>query len=279
VAFLLSMTLAAAADHYASFYVIPVASHTPGAFDSLWMSDVALHNFQGMPITVEMTFVRSGHTADNTTALGPAVTIPAGGSVLLRDVVSAGAPAAGAILIGADAPFAITSRSYSELPGGGTVGQTVLAARDFVESAADDVDNAAAVAYLPGLAANASFRTNVGFVAATANDTSGLTISVRLRNESGAAVGQRTFFVPGGALMHVQFPASSLGTAAFEAGAAEVRITSGDGAVVPYASVIDNTSSDAVFVLGQFPEASGTAAAAVRGHAFRRFLRPQPVMQ
>jgi len=263
--FALLLAPRAFANHFADFYVIPVAIDSPGVNGTQWMSDVAIFNFQSTPLTVEMLFIASGqNNPDNAAPLSPPllpIPIPAGGSVILKDVIDTlpGTTKIGAILIGANAPFAVTSRAYSMTPTGDTVGQTVQPARDFLENAVGDVMNPGATSYLPGLINNSRFRTNLGFVAATANNNNdGMTVEVTIRNASGGPVGTRAFFIPGGSFTHLQFASTAItGTdgpnAFFDAGSATYRITTGDGAVVPYASVIDNVTADAVFVTGQFP--------------------------
>lgn len=251
------------ANHFADFYVIPVAIESPGVNGTNWHSDVAIYNFSSLPLSVSLLFVRSGEgIPDNFETLDPAelsATIDPGDSVLLKNVVDkvGGRPDnIGAILVGGDRAFAITSRTYSMSPTGDTVGQTVLPARDFLENAVGDVTIPGAISYIPGLIQNSRFRTNLGFVAATASGGNGLTLEVTLRNASGGSLGSRSFFVGGNQLLHLQFSARSIAnppTQNFDIGAADFIITQGDGAVVPYASVIDNVTADAVYVTGQFP--------------------------
>jgi hypothetical protein len=268
----------ARADHYAGFYVIPVASHVSGAFGTMWMSDVAIQNFQSSPLTVELVFIESGfgNTFNNVFPLesvpNAAMTIPAGGTALLKDVLNnfrGQSSSIGAILAGSSdgRPFAITSRAYVNASGGGTIGQTVTPARDFLENAAGDVNEAIATAYLPGLISNSRFRSNLGFVAGTAGG-SALIVDFTWRDAGGATIGTKSFLIGAGELVHAQFPA----TGSFDAGSAEVRISAGDGAVVPYASIVDNTSGDGVFVLGQFPN-NVPFASNVRRSVFEKLFR------
>lgn len=268
----LALAPAAMANHYSDFYVIPVASHVPGANSTMWMSDVAIYNFGTTPLTAELVLIESGDGAntDNvqpimTSTVNGSVVVPSGGSVLLRDVLNGHrglTSASGAILIGANRPFAVTSRSYSMAPSGDTVGQTVLPVRDFLDGTFGSIDLATAVAYIPGLIQNSRFRTNLGMVAAngsTSGATMGVTISVR--NQSGAVVGGTVMSVAPGAAMHIQFSLQSFTNATFDIGSADFRITQGTGSIVPYASVIDNSTADAVFVIGNFPEERNNATA------------------
>lgn len=261
VASLLILPTLAFAAHYADFYVIPVVSKTSGVNGTQWMSDVAVQNFSGSEMTVSMTFIESGEgRADNVTPVvvsgATTFNIRAGGSLLIRDVLKDIRPngnAIGSLLIGSDRAFAVTSRSYSMSPSGDTVGQTVLPARDFLENAVGITNNAMATAYIPGLISNDRFRTNLGFVAASGNLSSTMGVEFRLKDSTGSTIGSRTFAVAPGNFTHVQFSSKSLSTASFDIGSVEVRITQGSGAVVPYASVIDNVTADAVYVTGQFP--------------------------
>jgi hypothetical protein len=126
--------------------------------------------------------------------------------------------------------------------------------RDFLDGTFGSIDLATAVAYIPGLIQNSRFRTNLGMVAANGS-SSGATmgVTITLRNETGASVGSTVMSVAPGAAMHIQFSARSVSNATFDIGSADFRITQGTGSVVPYASVIDNNTADAVFVVGTFP--------------------------
>ncbi|HVS33831.1 MAG TPA: hypothetical protein VMS98_20515 [Thermoanaerobaculia bacterium] len=271
VALALLMAPAAVAQVNADLYVIPVAGHTPGAFGSMWMSDVAIQNFSSTALNAELVFIEAGEgNNDNVFPLvapsqsSSQVTVPAGGNVLLRDVVGEVRETGviGAILIGSDRPFAVTSRSYSMSPAGDTVGQTVPPVRDFIDNSLGTTNNATAIAYVPGLISNTRFRTNLGFVAGNTS-LQPMVIEVMIRDGAGAAIGTRQFVVQSGSFTQLQFTAQSVtGNRSFEIGGAEFRIRAGNGAVVPYASVIDNTTADAVFVAGQFP---ANAVAAGKG--------------
>ena len=258
---LLLLPTLASANHYSDFYVIPVVSKTAGVNGTNWMSDVAIQNFSAATLNVSFTFIQSGeNNSENvfTTPVGDStlVTVPPGGSALIKDVLSTLRPngnAIGALLVGADRPFAVTSRSYSMSPAGDTVGQTVLPARDFIENTIGLTNNAMAVAYIPGLINNARFRTNLGFVAGSGSGSSTMALEFRLKDSTGGTIGTRTFAIAPGNFTHVQFSSRTVSTTSFDIGSAEVRIVQGSGAVVPYASVIDNVTADAVYVSGTFP--------------------------
>jgi hypothetical protein len=259
---LASTSLFAQTSPTSDFYVIPVASHTAGANGSVWMSDVAIQNFQADPLTVQLVVIESGEgNSDNvfpltTDSVNGSVTVPAGGSVMLKDVLNGyrgRSSAIGSILAGSDRPFAVTSRSYVTLADGSMVGQTVTPASGFIENTIGRTDPTSR-AFLPGLVSNATSRTNVGFVAGNSSaDGQTMTVTVTLRNAAGAVIGTRLFAIAQGNFEHVQFACRTVSTQQFDVGSAEFAITRGNGSVVPYASVVDNRTSDASFILGQFP--------------------------
>ena len=275
VVFALLLPPALFANHYADFYVIPIAGHVNGLNGTMWMSDVAIQNFQAVPITVEIFFIEQGEgRTDNVFPIAGAngsMTIAAGGSVIVRDILNqfnAENMALGALLVGSDRPFAVTSRSYSMSPSGDTVGQTVLPVRDFLENTIGDTNNAMAVAYIPGAVQNSRFRTNVGFVAGSGASNMGVEITVK--NSDGSQIGKRTFTVPANTFSQVQVPITAITTTSTDAAGIEVRIASGDGAVAPYASVIDNSTADAVYVAGTMPP--NTLFAKTTPDIFRRLF-------
>jgi hypothetical protein len=169
----------------------------------------------------------------------------------LPDVAGAiGRDVAGALIVGADLPFAVTSRTWAELPAGRRLGQTVTPAA--ITGAADAVN---ATAVLPSLMTNARQRSNVGaFVAASRVP---LVVEVVTLSATGTPLGSQLIVADEAGFMHQQLPIAPVaeGTSV----TAVVRILQGDGIVVPYASIIDNTTAEAVFVSGE-PIALGGAA-------------------
>jgi hypothetical protein len=176
--------------------------------------------------------------------------------------------AVGSILIGADRPIAVTSRSYITSPAGGTIGQTVPPALNFIDNTFGTTNNDTAVAFLPGLRNNAQFRTNLGFVAGNGGSTI-MTVQFTIRNANGTAVGTRAFGIAPGGFTQLQFPIASAAPVTLDIASADVRITQGSGSVVPYASVVDNISGDAVYIQGQFPQNVQSAGKTALTNAFR----------
>lgn len=250
--------IAAHANHYADTYVIPVVGHVQGANGTMWMSDLAIRNFSNAPLTVEFVVIESGgDTADNVyplsgTTVDDTVTVPANSTVQLRDIMAGHRGMTnpiGALVVGANAPFAITSRAYSNRA---PLGQTVLPARDFLDNSFGTADNTG-FAYIPGVVNNAEARTNVGFVAGSGGSSAQMVVEVTVRNGAGGVGGTRNFVIPAGSFAHMQVPLSSIAPGTFDIGSVDVRVAEGEGVVVPYASVIDNTTGEAAYIMGVTP--------------------------
>jgi hypothetical protein len=268
---------------YSDTYVIPVVAHTPGAFGTTWMSDVVITNFHTTPLTVQLIVIESGeNNSDNIfplistnagTNLNGSVTVAPNNTLVLRDVLAGyngRTSSSGALILGGDQTFAVTSRTYSiSATGVSNGGQTVTPARDFFENATGRSDNNA-VAYITGIANNASTRTNIGFVAGTGSGAGAtLAVEVTIRSSTGASLGTKLVSIPAGNFTQTQFSVSSITNTPFDAGSAEFRILGGLGSVLPYASVIDNNSSNAMYIMGQFPASTALGKGAIDSNIFR----------
>src|SRR5262249_4196866 len=160
--------------------------------------------------------------------------VPANGTRILRDVLAGhgGGDTIGAILLGADRPFAVSSRAYIMNSAGATQGQSVTPLRNFLDTTLAPTDLTSATAYVAGLSSNSHYRTNLGFGAGTGT-SSGMTVEVTLRNASGTSLGTRTFFIRGRGFQHLQFSSASVSNQMFDEGSATFRIVSGAGSLAP----------------------------------------------
>ena len=249
-------TVAGAAE-YSDLYIIPGASHARGAFGTLWRSDVVLHNIQSVPITVELALIESGRspsTAPLAITAGGETTIHLnpGETRVLADVAGHfGRDITGALIAGADLPFAVTSRTYAEIAGGRTLGQTIA---PVAISGSPDAVNESAV--LPALAGGEGQRSNIGvFIAAS---HAPLVLELVVLSSSGAVSGSQVVVVDEPGFVHRQLALGAI--AATMDSTAVVRILEGDGIVVPYASIVDNTSAEAVYVSAEAISFNGAAS-------------------
>ncbi len=277
----LLISSAAYADHYGDTYVIPIVGHVTGANGTVWMTDVAIRNFSATPMEVELILIESGGDFSNnivplvTDDIDGSVTVPANRTVMLEDILGGYARPniTGALLVGSDRPFAITSRAYnSRLP----LGQTVPGSRNFFENSLGTIDNASAV-YIPGIMNNGDTRTNLGFVAGSAGSLStAMVVEVTIRDANGGVAGTRSVTIPQGNFAQYQFPVSLFVDEDVTVGTAEFRITQGEGTIVPYASLIDNTTGEAAYIMGEFPDSTPAANARRATSLFRQLLERQP---
>ncbi len=215
---------------------VPVVSHAPGAQGSQWRADVGLRNPGPSSIDAELRLHASGATRTLP------VSVPAGGQVVVRDVVGGmGYSGAGSLEVWAPGRLEITSRSYNERSAGddcspgGTLGQSLDGLQVSQGLAAGQA------AWIPQLQEDSAFRTNIGLVNTGSTEA---TVLVKLYDESGVEVGSFTVALAPGQWYQDNRPfANRAGLADLAAGSARVEVLSGSG-VVAYGSVVDNVTND-----------------------------------
>ena len=244
---------AASGEHFGDFYVVPIAGHTEGRAGSFWQTDLIVHNFQDVPVTIEAGLVDSGlATADNFAPVmvdGAATfTVAAGATRVLSDVLRGhrGREAAiGALLVGGDHPFALSTRIYNVAGPTPGAGQIIPVAQDFLDTPSQR-------AFIPGLVSNSDFRSNIGFLAASGSTP--LVLEVSLAGASGATLGvPLTFTIPSMSIAQIQMSSQQWTTSAFDVATAVLRVVSGTGNVTGYASVVDNRTNNVTVIGSGFP--------------------------
>ena len=217
---------------------VPASAHAAGAAGTNWVSDLVLHNPGAAPAEALLYFAKRAATA----LLAPpeTVAVPAGASLRLADVVEdtfAQSAASGAILIGADAPLVLSSRTYND-SASGTFGQYIPG--DPSSAAVADGERA----LLLQLTRNTGYRTNIGVTNVTQHQ---IGVTVDLFAADGATLGQRTATVP--ALGHVQLDDVLAGLIFGDIADAYAVVRGSDAAAAffAYASVIDNVSGDPIY--------------------------------
>ena len=208
---------------------VPVVSRSGGLGGSAWRSDAALLNPGGVPATVQGLF----HGPDGVVVGN--VVVPAGAQALVTDVVGQlGAQGSGALEIVSDAPVVVSSRTYDALAAG-TVGQ------GYAAYGAAACLGTGATAWLPQLAEDAAYRTNISL---TNTGTDPAVVAVTLLDGSGAVLGSYDVTLGPGEWAQENRPFyGKAGQTAVANGYAEVTVTSGSG-VIASASVIDNATGD-----------------------------------
>ncbi len=223
-----AMTAAASVPAAGSVWV-PTVSHVQGADSTQWRSDVALLNVGASNATVQGSLHVSGGVATVTAV------VPAGAQVVVSDVVAwFGAEGTGALEIAFDQPLVVASRTYDR-QAGGTVGQGYGALPASAALAAGQS------AWLPGLAENAAYRTNI---ALTNAGTTTAQATVALFDGLGNQLASYDVTLDPGVRAQENRPFFlKAGQAALDTGYAQVSVSAGSG-VIASASVIDNATSD-----------------------------------
>ena len=222
--------------------VIPVAAHRAGVGDDFFQTDLTLLNASGYASGLDLTFVpeAGGEERSFSTTLQPQELLALGDLVLgtfgLDD-------ARGAVLVSATGQLLILSRTYTDTPAG-TFGQRVPA---------EEWDRSAGVGYWRGasrtllhLAGAPDFRTNVGLVEVLGLDAS---VELELFDGQGALVASGTVTVPARSFLQIDDVFSYLGAAPLAHASMRVTVTN-LARVLSYASVVDNRSSDPLYLPG-----------------------------
>jgi hypothetical protein len=193
------------------------AIHSPGVFGTTWRTDVWLSNTGPADERIDLP-TRSVH-------------VLARGAVVVRDVL--GAEGRKVVLVLPATAVLVTSRTYTT-GSEGTFGQ-------FVPPTLEALHRSDPPATMVGIENSAAFRTNIGLM-----NTSETPATVRLIFYDGAGreVARSEVAVSG----LVQVPV----TVPLVAGGVTAELIDGAGAVIPYASVIDNVSGDPIYINAQY---------------------------
>lgn len=228
-------------------WIVPGSARASGAGGTNWRTDLTIVNPAASAANVTIRFLTAD--ADNSTLPSPAVrSVPAGGQLVVPDVLDTlfGRSGGGALLVeSAQSALGVASRTYNKLPD-----------REYGMSLpgvpASQAIPPGETGHLVFLAKSDRYRTNVGFAG-----TSGQrgTVRIRLRDGSGALLGEgtRDLLPYGQTQVNDVFPA--LGAAATTVARAEVT---GDVPFVAFATVIDNRTGDPFAVLAQRASAAAT---------------------
>lgn len=219
---------------------VPAVAHAPGAYGSLWRTDVAVVNASGAEACLVTTFVPAGGGAERSWSGRVAP-----GTRLFSDVlvslagVDPEAGASGALRLTSDRPFVVSSRTWNS-SAKGTYGAHLAG---LPESRAVTFGRPGV---LPQLKRGPSVRTNVGL---TNLGSTQVTAAIRLFAANGTGLGtERLVTLPPGALVQQDdvFAACGAGDAAIAW--ARIEVLTAGGRVLAYASVIDNATSDPTIV-------------------------------
>ncbi len=247
-----SATLAASAGEV---LYLAASAHVTGALGTDWRSDVELHNLSEENALVTLWLLV--HGADNSSPASAQITVPAGSSVRLADVLagqfSLDGQAALMLSVGSGRILA-TSRTYNllaagnplGLPGGSTFGQFIPALERSGAIAFGEEGRLIQLSH--STATSGGFRTNLGLVNIT---SSSLDVEVELYTASGTPLGTVSVTLPPFGYQQLNRVFASVTAGDVDDGYAVVRTTTAGGSFFAYASVVDNLTGDPIAITAE----------------------------
>jgi hypothetical protein len=217
-------------------YLVPVVVRGEGQQGTTWATDLVLHN-RGPGRAITNLYLLESLPVGDTRAVQ--VAVPEQASLHLQDLLLssfASGIGAGALLVAADQPLILSSKTYAPGPDGTTGQQIPGFDLSQVVTGTDPVT-------LIQLTDSSAFRTNIGFSSVSSSE---LTIDVDLFLADGTGVGQLSVVLP--PFGHTQI-GNVLWSNAGMTGDWFAVVSSPDGnaAYFPYASRVDNRSGDPIF--------------------------------
>jgi hypothetical protein len=217
---------------------IAAAAHVAGGGGSQWRTDVGLYNTGGGTSTVSVKYLPQGGSNASAACLS-AGTISGSACTSLDDVVLSLAglsSSSGGLAVYSTTPLVVNSRTYNQASSG-TFGQGIPG------HPASQALGAGSQRVLIQLHENSDYRTNVGFL----NTGSGnAAFTLTLYNASGNNLGT----LPQSLLPYEQKQINQVfrqvTSASIKNGRIQISVSS--GAVLVYASVVDNATGDPTFI-------------------------------
>jgi hypothetical protein len=219
---------------------VPAAAHAPGAWESLWRTDVAVVNASNGEIGLDVRYVPAGGGEPVTRTERVAPGTRAFSDILVSlfglDPVSS---ASGALHFRSDGPLVVSSRTFN-VTDEGTFGAHLAG----VERSRALTPDRPGV--LPQLKRSGTTRTNVGLANPGAVPVD---VEIRLRSADGGDLGTgKVVTVPPGGLVQENDVFAACGTGDAPIAWARIEVKTVGGEVFAYASIIDNRTGDPTIV-------------------------------
>lgn len=257
----------ATANITAQTLVLPAAANAEGANQTNWRTDLQIKAPENLSATFTIELLETNK--DNSAPTTIQGDVAAGRSVRFENVLENefGYTGTAALRITAtEGRILATSRTYNDDPGG-TYGQTVPAVA--AEEGFGHGSNATLILLSRSPDPSAGFRTNIGLVNLVGAQTK---MEIDLFAADGTGLGTITRNLKPYEHKQVNDVFEAAGAEDVPDGFAIVRTISESGRFITYASVVDNGSGDAVFLLGEIE--SDAVPSLVRLTVFESFLRP-----
>ena len=221
-------------------YIVPASAKAIGQNQTNWLTDLSIYNPNSENIYVYAYFLKSGE--DNSNAEGIEILINSLKMHKIKDLLSnlfAENNTFGALYFTSEKNIFISSRTYNDLGLTGTYGQFVpsINLNNLLESNEDG--------YILNLIQNENFRTNVGFVNFSSTQSNFI---IDFYKEGGILIGTIPVTLKPYSHLQLLSPISQLTSEQIESSYAIVSQISPSAKIVGYASIVDNFSSDPIFV-------------------------------
>ena len=220
----------------AAWSAILVASHAPGAEGSVWRTDLVLLNPHAAAVDVTLTYLDGSQSASGTVSLAPGETTRYGD--VLVTLLGLGGATTGALHIEATGELVVVSRTYNLSPIGG-YGQYFPAVQQ------GQCLEQGQLGALAGIAGDADYRTNVGFLNSSELDAS---VRVVVYGADGAPLGTVQRPVPAGEWRQINDVIAEVGQGDTPVAWATVEVLTGGTRVWAYASVVTRATGDPITV-------------------------------
>jgi hypothetical protein len=246
---------------------VPASANVEGANQTRWRTDLQLKALGDEPATCTLELLKSRR--DNSDPVAIEVTIGVGESLRLANVIESEFAFTGTAALRitpTEGAVAVTSRTFNDDPAG-TYGQTVPAVAEGDGVGHGSQANLILLSRSPD--PSTGFRSNIGVV-----NLEGTTIEIEidLHRADGTAVDTIVLTLKPSEFRQINDVFEAAGATDIDDGYAVVRTASEGGRFIAYASVVDNASGDAVFILGA--EEIVPPPSAGRLVVFESFMRP-----
>ncbi len=234
---------------------LAAAAHAAGSHGTNWRTDVGVHVIGHEDAVIDVELWR--HGLDNSDPAHAELTLEAGRCVDIEDVLETEFGVAGkaALRITPNRGLvAVTSRTYNlleegndlGLPAGATFGQFIPALLESAAIPSGEEGRLVQLSHDPG--SDQGSRTNIGLVNASA---AGLTVEIDLLSADGQLLGTVARQLQPYEYRQMDRIFESVTNSGVTDGYAVIRPITGGGAVMAYASIVDNLTGDPIAVIAR----------------------------
>jgi len=223
-----------------NYYIfIPAVAHSEGAYGTMWKTDVVFHNQSYEQINFGIAFLKSSQ--DNSGYQTKNFNIQGNQSMLIEDIVYTefNESGAGALLIGTNSDSLIVSSRTYNYTSNGTYGQYIFGYKGINSL------GYGSKAYLPQLAKNTDFRTNIGFTNACGKT---INVIVKIYEGNGQLIGNKSYSILPYSNFQENDIIGKISNKDIDNAYAIIECNTEDAKFFAYASVVDNRTGDPIFI-------------------------------